>query len=75
MSLTGPDVNTVILNSDDERILPTFVEQAGWHHDKHDDRRDIIRIRTQKNKLNGSIYPMTSYSEEQMMPANQGTSL
>jgi len=27
-SLTGPDVNTVILNSDDEQILPTFVEQA-----------------------------------------------
>jgi len=27
-SLTGPDVNTVILNSDDKRILPTFVEQA-----------------------------------------------
>jgi len=30
---------------------------------------------TQKNKLNGSIYPMTNYSEEQMMPASQDTSL
>jgi len=28
----------------------------------------------QKNKLNGFIYPMISYSEEQMIPADQGTS-
>jgi len=28
----------------------------------------------QKNKLNGFIYPMISYLEEQMMLANQGTS-
>jgi hypothetical protein len=30
-SLTGPDPSTVILNSDDQQVLPNFVEQAHSH--------------------------------------------
>ncbi|KXN85555.1 Chitinase A1 [Leucoagaricus sp. SymC.cos] len=30
-ALTGPDTSTVVLNSDDQQVLPTFVEQAHSH--------------------------------------------